>query len=125
MVDAAIAALLEAVQSRMTDISGARDDIIEADYALTAPLPNLNAGNCIALVPATHCLTTQQRISFLLDRHSRAGMSEPLIFDLHDKDNDFYCVAIHCPGLETGTAQAGYRTGHRAQRRIIMHLGIP
>jgi ribosomal protein S12 methylthiotransferase accessory factor len=31
-MDAALAALLEAAQSRLTDISGARDDIVPADY---------------------------------------------------------------------------------------------
>lgn len=126
MVEAAIAALLEAVQSRMTDISGAREDIAVGDYAMTdAPPPALSNLNSIPLVRSANRLTPQQSIALVLKQLSSIGLPEPLVFDLHNEDDPFFCVAIHCPGLEIGTAQDGYRSGGRAELRIIKHgLGI-
>ena len=126
MVDATIAALLEAVQSRMTDISGAREDIADGDYELTdTPSPAWSNHKTIPIMRSTNCLTSKQSIAFILKQLSSIGLSEPLVFDLHDEGDPFYCVAIHCPALEVGTAQDGYRSGRRAEMRIIKHgLGI-
>lgn len=126
MVDAAIAALLEAVQSRMTDISGAREDINVGDYAVTdAPPSTLRKVNSTPLVHSADRLTPPESIALVLKQLASSGLSEPLVFDLHNEGDPVFCVAVHCPGLEIGTAQDGYRSGRRAELRIIKHgLGI-
>ncbi|WP_068115553.1 YcaO-like family protein [Tropicimonas marinistellae] len=94
--DAAAAALLEAVQSRVTDFAGARDDIVAADFAprtgaeprpppTSATLPRQNAGASMAE---------------LCDALASAGLPQVLVFDIRPEGHPLHCCKVLVPGLE-------------------------
>lgn len=119
-------AMLEAVQTRLTEISGAREDIRNTDYDLTndatAPAP----GTLPSLARPILAADPQCALKAVLSRFGQAGLPEPVSVNLERPSDDFACVAILCPGLEAGSAAEGYRPGARAKSRIIRHaLGLP
>ena len=129
-----LAALLEAVQTQATDISGARDDIRQSDYALGDPLmpaPDRRAGSNDArrapdgASPASSEPVDRQ-IAFVRSRLDACGINDVFVFDLNGGEFDIACVSVLCPRLEVGTRAGGWRPGRRARMRIVQHaLGRP
>lgn len=127
LTQAALAALLEAAQSRLTDISGAREDIeLESyDWATPAmgrlPIPERTCPRASVPLPKP----ASAAISVVVRRMQDRGMAEPLVVDLSMPGDPVACVSVLCPGLEVGPAHEKYRTGHRAKGRILQYgLGL-
>jgi ribosomal protein S12 methylthiotransferase accessory factor len=121
--DAALAALLEATQSRLTDIAGAREDIEPESYRWSTaatdrmPLPKRGHARSSIALPDT----TSAAIDAVVARMSDLGLAEPLVVDLTQPDDQIACVSVLCPGLEAGPRHEGYRSGERAKRRILQY----
>lgn len=124
---AMLAALLEAVQSRLTDISGARDDISWSDYETFAPQnkttdnrPRQSFLDFKAKFPADQfVLQMPEKIASMREKLVLRGISDIFVFELSDPKSDIACVSVICSHLEVGTATDGYRIGQRARRRIL------
>lgn len=122
---AMLQALLEAAQTQITDISGARDDILADDYELTgwtgqeAPPDDL--------IPAPHAptmnlaegLSTGGQIDFIEKRLHACGIDDIFVFDLAGEQFGISCVSVICPQLELGSRQRGFRPGARARMRAL------
>jgi ribosomal protein S12 methylthiotransferase accessory factor len=117
MEDAMLAALLEAIQSRATDIAGARDDIRPADYALRAgPTPEI--GSPLIAVPRDRPRIGPEPTD-IASHLEAAGIGPVTIFDLSRPGSDICCVAVAVPGLEDGDPSSGRVMGPRTRRQLI------
>lgn len=108
--EASLAALLEAVQSRLTTIAGARDDIRTTDFARrrTAAAPaRREAGP-----PPDGPRTAPDSIAEAL---LRKGMGLPIMFDLAPRGSPA-CVSVLVPGL----CVRGGRSTARMRRRMMV-----
>ncbi|GLK64343.1 YcaO-like family protein [Paracoccus kondratievae] len=117
-------ALTEAVQVRMTYISGARDDLSPAEF--TARHRAERAAEADALRAAHHprrdfaAIADQAQDSFagdlewLLERLQATGMNEVVAVDLSRPQLGLPVVRVVIPGLEGPDDHAAYRPGRRA-----------
>jgi len=112
--DAALAALLEAVQSRLTVIAGARDDIAPEEYATPArrvpPLPP-SAGTIASLEVGTPPAGTLLRHA--IDRVLDAGIEDIHVFPLGGEAMGVSVVRVLAPGLDCAPAHGPLRLGPR------------
>jgi len=92
---AALAALLEAVQSRLTHIAGSRDDIAESDYRPTARslvrMPVRSLSEFCARPPAMSGLGHGGAFDAIVARLFRSGVPDLYVFELPRIEN--ICVA--------------------------------
>lgn len=118
-------ALTEAAQSRLTFISGARDDMARADYErmldpalqrawLTrirhgAPMRDFNA------VPVWGGRSLRNDLDELLARLARAGIEEPVVVDLTRRELGIPVVRVLAPGLEGVDSSPDYVLGARGR----------
>jgi ribosomal protein S12 methylthiotransferase accessory factor len=107
--EAALAALLECVQSRATDIAGSRDDIGETEYAGSrAQLPrrvSSAAGDLAEVVgnrPQADFASTQAMLSHALNCLSIAGIEDIYVFPLAPPGLGFDIVRVLVPDLGSG-----------------------
>jgi ribosomal protein S12 methylthiotransferase accessory factor len=118
--DAMLAALLEAIQSRGTDIAGARDDIRHADYEVRmGPTPEL--GGPAVAVPVHTPLAEATPTGLATHLESR-GIGPVAVFDLGLPGSGISCVAVAVTGLESGDPDAIGRIGPRTRRRLVRLL---
>jgi YcaO-like protein with predicted kinase domain len=109
---ALLRAITEAVQSRLTYISGARDDITRYDFALGAN-PQLIAiqedlvsgrGNCdFHSIPSFESESFDADIAWELDQLQRVGISQAVVVDLTREEFDIPVIRVIVPGLEGPT----------------------
>ncbi|MEZ5797856.1 MAG: YcaO-like family protein [Paracoccaceae bacterium] len=120
-------AMLEAVQSRLTDISAAREDIRPRHYAMTSDTDTGSPPGGLPSLARPLCGTTAAALlTEILGRIAAAGLPEPVAVDLDRPEDGFACVSVICPGLEAGPAGEGCRPGSRAMARVVRHgLGLP
>lgn len=99
--EAALAALLEAVQSRLTHISGARDDIDPPDYAPFARSISAPPAGAPAIGEFAARFTTTQAPTFDLaaDLVCRAGGEDVFVFPLSGDADGVHVVKVLAPGL--------------------------
>ncbi len=127
VVDRAMrAALLEALQSRVTDIAGARDDIKASDFIrLPSAEHRPRYGKTVAQVVSSHsspsALGAAHSIETVRLALKRVGLDDPIIFDLAQDFEEFDCFSVLCPGLEIGATCHGVRVGQRSKKRIISY----
>lgn len=103
--DAALAALLEAVQSRLTDISGARDDLSPERYRRDAfarphaPIrPSAEAGSlCVDLSSYDQVSDWKRLVRHLFE----VGIEDVFIFALETGVPDLHVVRVLASGLKT------------------------
>jgi ribosomal protein S12 methylthiotransferase accessory factor len=121
---AAIRALTEAAQTRVTSIAGARDDIAPSEYAdalnevgttllaatSTDRFAPQDCGSGTDPVQLTRALSRR-----LMDRN----LSEPVVVPLSNADDRFAVVRILSADLEDAEVNLHWRPGHRALRQII------
>jgi ribosomal protein S12 methylthiotransferase accessory factor len=107
--DAAIAALLECVQSRATDIAGSRDDISEAGYAGSkAQLPRETAvplqgfNHIDGHRPQSDWADPAAQLDHVLDRLAAAGIDDIYVFPLARPELGIDVVRILAPDLGAG-----------------------
>jgi len=117
-------ALTEAAQSRLTLISGGRDDRSRASYrkmrgatALQAQRAEIVDGSALRRFSdiCTHpVLGVDQALSCMLAALSRAGLGVPVVVDLSIADIPASVVRVLVPGLEGTSDAPGYKPGARA-----------
>ncbi len=114
-------ALTEAAQSRLTFISGARDDLFREDYArLLGPdvqarwLSTVQVApqRCFADVPTWPGGSLKDAVDWLLDRLRSIGIDQAIVVDLTRPEFEVPVVKVIVPGLE-GIDDAGYVLGER------------
>lgn len=121
-------AVLEAVQSRLTMISGTRDDLTRELFARGPPQPPLDepapcAGRAFTDIPSSLGFARiDDALDDLLGRMRLAGIDEPLIVDLSHSGIPAAVVRVIAPGLEGSCDAPGYIAGARA-RRLAAYRG--
>ncbi|HEX9768877.1 MAG TPA: YcaO-like family protein [Kiloniellales bacterium] len=121
-------ALTEAAQSRLTLISGSRDDISPHDYrgtrgpvasildALTSPLDG--GGQDFRRIPSHESVAIDDDVRWELAQLHRAGFSQVVVVDLTKAEFEIPVVRVVIPGLEGLNAHRQYCPGERAIARI-------
>lgn len=115
-------ALTEALQSRLTLISGVRDDILRHYYGDLGRQPRGGAGperrerRSLDELPCLPGRTPAERLDAVLDSLCRAGLTEACCVDLGTAD-EAIAVRVIVPGLEGMTLSRGYIPGRRASER--------
>ncbi|WP_183898838.1 YcaO-like family protein [Rhizobium metallidurans] len=123
-VRAIIRAVTEAAQSRLTFVSGARDDISPKMFQAT--LPDQLRQNLLALpvkAPAIVARTErslQQCLAFTLDALRRAGITTVAALPLGDPDLPFSVVKVFIPQLENPEGKRARRFGSRALSKAFV-----
>ncbi|CAN90697.1 MULTISPECIES: YcaO-like family protein [Sorangium] len=126
-------ALTEAVQSRMTMISGSRDDMSRADYERRLD-PELHRrvlqdmrdgapGRRFQDVPTREITTFEEDIRWELEQLRTAGIEQVAVVDLTKAEIGIPVVRVVIPGLETIGGLPGYVPGARARARWTAREG--
>jgi ribosomal protein S12 methylthiotransferase accessory factor len=127
-VRAAIRAVTEAVQSRLTHISGARDDISPATFSRSLPPLMRQAFDAVAAPPAVlhrdgAAGGRQQDLTHLLqhvlDALRSRGIASVITVRLSDDTLPFSVVKVVIPELENPEGERAQRFGTRALARAI------
>jgi ribosomal protein S12 methylthiotransferase accessory factor len=116
---AAIRAITEAAQTRVTNIAGARDDFRPAEYRLEAytdlvgalkgdpqggePPPGIELG-----------LSTSALLGITLEALQRAGCEEPVAVELGGEELGIAVTRVFSPDLEDRSTNRHWRPGRRA-----------
>ena len=122
---ALLRALTEAAQSRLTWISGARDDMPRSEYELSrnpdvlerqrSELKNGATPRSFRDVPSQESATFEQDVAWLLERLRAAGIKCVAVVDLTHPGLRVPVVRVVIPGLEALHDAPGYLPGARAR----------
>jgi ribosomal protein S12 methylthiotransferase accessory factor len=120
---ALLAALLEAVQARLTQITGSRDDIGRDRYAAIDPLRLARhrsvlrrSGGRPLPPPAWEAdLPARAQLARLLERLAGRGLGSPVLVDLSRPEIGVPVVKLVLPDLEDGFELEGWVPGRRAR----------
>jgi ribosomal protein S12 methylthiotransferase accessory factor len=120
--DAALAALLEAVQSRLTKIAGSREDLSEASYAAGRPrLPEAGGDpipvSALAMAGVDRAADMLASVAATVRDHSSAR--EIHVFPLLTEEAGFSVTRVLIPDLETVADDGVVRLGSHAIRRLL------
>jgi YcaO-like protein with predicted kinase domain len=116
-------ALTEAAQSRLTRISGSRDDLQKADFGALRSAENIALHQQqlsepqlreFAATPSLGFDTFEEDLRWALDRLSAIGLDDILYVDLSRPELPLTVVRIVIPGLEGAADVPGYTAGKRA-----------
>jgi YcaO-like protein with predicted kinase domain len=123
-VRAAIRAVTEAIQSRLTYISGARDDITPQTFQTPLPAQTRQAFAAIPLPPAPPLsqepLSLPLLLAHTLDRLRNVGIDLVAALPLSDPGLPFSVVKVFIPALESPDGQRARRYGSRAISKALM-----
>jgi ribosomal protein S12 methylthiotransferase accessory factor len=123
-VRAAIRAITEAAQSRLTYISGARDDVLPETFLRPLPVQTRRAFDAVATVPATPTSTgpqmLRQLLEFTLNALREARVDTVAALPLGDPSLPFSVAKVFIPALENPDGQRARRYGSRAISKAIM-----
>ncbi|WP_437311107.1 YcaO-like family protein [Sorangium sp. So ce388] len=121
-------ALTEAIQSRMTMITGSRDDMSRAEYErrldpelhrrVLREIGDESAGRRFHDVPTWEGETFEEDIRWELDRLRAAGIERVAVIDLTRRELGIPVVRVVIPGLEAIGGIPGYLAGRRARARM-------
>ena len=127
---ALLRALTEAAQSRLTAISGARDDIDRAHYARSLSPEVLEHYNAVlatpggrrpfAAVPDWPADTFDADVSLELERLRAVGIEQVVVVDLTRPEFRISVVRVVIPGLEARQVGSAYAAGERVKRRVAL-----
>lgn len=125
---AMLRALHEAAQSRLTAISGARDDLSRSQYLLLRRASTLkwfrthilapDSGIRIDAVPTFDGATLNEDLDFLLGRLRRVGIRQVIAVDLSKQELRIPVVRIVIPHLEAESVSSKYSPGPRAKAKL-------
>ncbi len=127
---ALLRALVEAAQSRLTFIAGARDDLTWAHYRkaaeTTAPRPTMTADSRgqrpFGVDSKEIGETLNGEVAWELACLARAGIESVIVVDLTKPEFRLPVVRVVIPGLETHSKLPGYAPGRRAVNRLGQHV---
>ena len=117
-------AILEAAQTRIGAIAGARDDIATADYGaelsrdiavLAAPISTTRAAPAGGPVATT----TSELLLTVRDALRRAGLARVASFPLGGERMGIHVLRAFVPGLEDRLSNRNWRPGPRAARAML------
>lgn len=116
---AVLRAVLEAVQSRMTFIAGARDDLVPSVFQRPADLSHLAAFSApfdveISQMPSYSATSTTQALALVVRQLADRGISELFAVDLGPKHLPVSVVRVFAPELENPDGARRVRFGPRA-----------
>jgi len=118
-------ALTEAAQSRLTFISGARDDMSRGEYAeylrpetyaLWRARMAGSGGRDFAAGPGRYATSLEDDVAWLLARLRTVGMAQAAVVDLTRPEFGVPVARVVIPGLEGVDGSPRYRPGARARR---------
>lgn len=119
---AAMRAMTEAAQCRLTLISGSRDDLFRDEYRAgdDHSYAAMVAGHAapprdFATVPSLDGASFADDIDWMLDRLAARGLDQALLVDLSLPDTGIAVARVVVPGLEGPDDEAGYAPGARAR----------
>ncbi len=122
---ALLRALTEAAQTRLTYISGSRDDAFRRSYELNrnpdvvrfdrAQLLERGPVRSFATVPTSDGDTLDEDVAWQLERLRSVGMPRVVVVNLTKPEFDLPVVRVVIPGLEGCDHAPGYTPGARAQ----------
>ncbi len=126
---AAVRALTEAVQSRLTTIHGTREDTVKAEFARRIGYERMKKINRRWFSSSPERVNLGELRSFsgkdflediryTLNRLDRAGLQEAIVIDLTRVETGIPAVRVIVPGLEVYALDK-----ERAGRRLSAHLG--
>ncbi|MEJ2763796.1 YcaO-like family protein [Photobacterium sp. MCCC 1A19761] len=117
---ALLRALTEAAQTRLTLISGSRDDIDTNSYTrranLQASVPD-DGQKDFADIQSWHHGNFEQDISLLLDKLQQVGVSQVAVINLEKNEFQIPVVRVLVPRLEGIHETPGYVMGQRARAK--------
>jgi ribosomal protein S12 methylthiotransferase accessory factor len=123
---AVLRALTEAAQSRLTVISGSRDDLTDArNAARSGPDESERSRRAICdgrgarefrAIPSYETKSIDEDVSLQLEHLAAAGMEQVLVVDLTRREFRIPVVRVIVPGLEALHEAPGYSAGARARR---------
>lgn len=122
-VRAAIRAVTEAAQSRLTYIGGARDDVYPETFS--RPLPESTRRAFLATprpmtTPVAHTVTpVEELLSYTISCVKKAGVRSVIAVTLSRDDLPFAVVKVLVPDLESPDGERARRFGSRALSRAI------
>lgn len=126
LADAALAALLEAVQSRLTDISGARDDIDPAEFDRdidVKPRRGMRNSNALAKTEPRHEHRAPRSLDDEVAACLAAGADDVLAFSLAPPDAGFSVVRILVPGFGHVASEGHADIGSRGIEALLARFG--
>lgn len=121
---AACRALTEAAQSRLTRISGSRDDLQKNDFGALRKPENIAMHQQqlaeptvrpLTAMPSVRFETFEEDLAWTLDRLEAVGLDDILYVDLSHDGLPFSVVRVIIPGLEGAADVPGYSAGKRAR----------
>ena len=123
---ALLRALTEAAQTRLTYISGARDDLDPEEFSDQAKMgrgryvcdliESTQADQSFQDCPSHEAVTFENDLGLLLERLASTGLSQVVTVDLSRPEYEIAVVRAVIPGLEAPHDDPDYVTGPRAQR---------
>jgi ribosomal protein S12 methylthiotransferase accessory factor len=124
---AARRAIIEAAQTRITNIAGARDDIIAGEYDQTlgrsiAVLTEDGPADRLAPVGLARGAGTDQQISHLRAGLARAGLDRIVVVPMGGARYGIEVVRVFVPGLEDRLTNRNWRPGKRAAAAMLGFL---
>lgn len=118
-------ALSEAAQSRLTHITGSRDDIQAPDFDAIRAEANIRSAQRLLVgsmgvrsfhdVPTRHAATFEEDLAWTEARLESAGVARLAYVDLSREGRPFSVVRVVIPGLEGAPSAHGYVPGARAR----------
>lgn len=127
--NALTAALLEAAQSRLTTISGAREDLDRDDYdfgldsdflAQYNVLRSIEGDHSFAVIPSQAGHSLEARLHLMAERLSARGLNQIIVVNLTKDDIRIPVVKIIVPGMETALDTVGSVPGTSMTRRAVL-----
>lgn len=127
---ALLRALTEAAQSRLTFISGARDDMTRAgyekhlnpdEYMLWHKNVTEPADKDYAHIDDIETATFDEDLNLILGRLKHIGIAEAIVVDLSKEEFGIPVTKVVVPGLESFLGQQKLMVGQRAGR-ILQHM---
>ncbi len=119
-VRAAIRAITEAVQSRITYISGARDDLSPDEFQRPVPAETLHALDAIPVAwsAAARC-DDKPHLNRILDSLRERQIAPVIALPLSDPTFPFHVVKVFVPSLENPEGARARRFGARAIAKAL------
>jgi ribosomal protein S12 methylthiotransferase accessory factor len=121
---AAMRAITEAVQSRMTFIGGARDDLVpeifsqRADPATVAAM-DMPPSCTLSDLPILCTKSTEQSLQLVLEQLSRCGICDLFAVDMAPEWLPASVVKVFAPQLENPDGERHRRFGSRALSKVL------
>lgn len=121
---AAMRAITEAAQSRMTFIAGARDDLLPGIFSQRVDASMLQAmdaqpSKALCDLPAFDAASTEQSLETILDQLQNAGIDRLYAVDLAPEWLPAAVVKVFAPQLENPDGERHRRFGSRALSRSL------